>query len=322
MSIKPELPWVEKYRPKKLSEIVGQKEITQRLEAAVKQKNLPNLLFSGPAGVGKTSTAVAIANEMYGEGFQRNFLELNASSDRGIDVVRNTIKDFARTLAFDTDFKIIFLDEADALTSDAQQALRRTMEKYTKTSRFILSVNYSSRIIEPIQSRCVIFRFKPLSAKEMEERLQSIAKIEGLKIDEKAMNAIIYVSQGDMRKSVNILQAAASMDKTINENTIYNVSSRAQPKEIRELINLALDQKFLEARKQLDVLLYEYGMSGEDVMLQLYRELVDFPEKEMNAKTKIDLIDTVGEYNFRLVQGANERIQIEALIAQFMKYKK
>ena len=156
----------------------------------------------------------------------------------------------------------------------------------------------------------------------MEEKLQSIAKIEGLKIDEKAMQAIIYVSQGDMRKSVNILQAAASMDKTINENTIYNVSSRAQPKEIRELINLALDQKFLEARKQLDVLLYEYGMSGEDVMIQMYRELVDFPEKEMNAKTKIDLIDTLGEYNFRLVQGANERIQIEALIAQFMKYKK
>ena len=322
MPLKPDLPWVEKYRPKKLSEVVGQKEITERLEAAVKNKNLPNLLFSGPAGVGKTSTAVSLSNEIFGEGFDRNFLELNASSDRGIDVIRHTIKDFARTLAFDAGFKIIFLDEADALTTDAQQALRRTMEKYTKTSRFILSVNYSSRIIEPIQSRCVVFRFKPLHSKEIESRLESIAKAEGIKIEEKAMQAIIYVAQGDLRKAVNILQAASAMDKTIKEKTIFDVSSRAHPTEIKELIRLSLAQKFLEARKQLDTLLYEHGMSGEDIMLQIYRELIDFPEKEMEAKTKIDLLDTLGEYNFRLVQGANERIQLEALIAQFMKYKK
>ena len=317
-----ELPWVEKYRPERLSDVVGQEEITQRLESYVKQRNAPHMMFSGPAGIGKTSSAVAMAKELYGKGFERNFLELNASDQRGIDVVRSTIKDFARTLAFDAQFKIIFLDEADALTADAQQALRRTMEKYTKTCRFILSCNYSSRIIDPIQSRCVIFKFKPLKAKDIEEKLKEIEKNEGLRIEEKAAKAIIYVCQGDLRKAINILQASSSLDKKINESAIFSVSSRAKPEEVKELIKLALDKKFLEAREKLDVLLYEHGMSGEDIILQLYRELIEMDEKEMEQKTKIDLIELIGEYNFRLVEGANERVQLEALIAQFMKYKK
>src|SRR3990167_7094207 len=181
------LPWVEKYRPKKLEEVVGHKDIIPRLSSYVRTKNLPNMLFSGRAGVGKTSAAVALAKELFGESFNQNFLELNASDERGIDVVRNTIKDFARTLAFDAGFKIIFLDESDALTHDAQQALRRTMEKYTKTCRFILSCNYSSRIIEPIQSRCVVFRFRPLNPKDVEGKLDEIAKNEGIKVEQKAI---------------------------------------------------------------------------------------------------------------------------------------
>src|SRR3989339_393952 len=184
----------------RLSEIVGQREISKRLESYAKNRNLPNLLFSGPAGVGKTTSAIALAKELFAQSFQQNFLELNASDSRGIDVVRGEIKDFSRTLAFDSGFKIIFLDESDALTADAQQALRRTMEKYTRTVRFVLSCNYSSRIIEPIQSRCVVFRFKPLSSKDVEERLSEIAKAEGLHLEEKALKAIYYVSQGDLRK--------------------------------------------------------------------------------------------------------------------------
>ncbi len=316
------LPWVEKYRPKKLAEVVGQEGITKRLESAVKKKSLQNLLFSGPAGIGKTSSAVALARELYGKGFERNFLELNASDERGIDIVRKTIKDFARTMAFDTEFKIIFLDEADALTTDAQQALRRTMEKFTKTCRFVLSCNYSSRIMEPIQSRCVIFRFKPLSSKDIEIKLKEIAKNEGIELSENAVKSIIYVSQGDLRKAINVLQASSSIDSKIKEETIYNVSSKANPQEIKDLIKLALEKKFLEAREKLDVLLYEYGMSGEDIILQLYRELIEIKEEEMNSKTKIDLIEKIGEANFRIVEGANDRIQLEALIAQFMKYKK
>ncbi len=316
------LPWVEKYRPAVLRDVVGQADITRRLESYVKTRNLPNLLFSGPAGVGKTSASVALAKELFGPGFEQNFLELNASDERGIDVVRSTIKDFARTLAFNAQFKIIFLDESDALTADAQQALRRTMEKYTRTVRFILSCNYSSRLIEPIQSRCVVFRFRPLSAKDMEARLREVAKKENVDIDDNALKAIIYVAQGDMRKSINVLQASASMGKKVDEKTVYEVSSRARPEEIKDLIKLALGGQFLEAREKLDTLLYEHGMSGEDVITQLYRELIDLPEAELDSKTKIALVDTIGEYNFRLVEGASERIQLEALLAQFMKYKK
>ncbi|MFH0714520.1 MAG: replication factor C small subunit [Candidatus Diapherotrites archaeon] len=317
-----ELPWVEKYRPHSLKQVIGQTEISKRLQSYVDNRNLPNLLFSGPAGVGKTSCAVAMARELFANSFQQNFLELNASDERGIDVVRNTIKDFARTMAFDAGFKIIFLDESDALTSDAQQALRRTMEKYTRTVRFILSCNYSSRIIEPIQSRCVVFRFKPISSKEVESQLQMIAKGETVSLSEKAANAIVYVSQGDMRKSINVLQAASALSKKVDEESVYNVSSRARPEEVQELIELSLKGNFLDARKKLDALLYEHGMSGEDVIMQLHRELLALPEEKLDSKTKIALVDIIGEYNFRLVQGASERIQLEALIAQFMKFKK
>src|SRR3989344_6352806 len=191
-----ELPWVEKYRPERLSQVVGQKEITNRLENYVKNSTMPNLMFAGPAGVGKTSCAVALAREFFGDNFTQNFLELNASDDRGIDVVRDTIKNFARTLAFNQSFKIIFLDESDALTFDAQQALRRTMEKYSRTCRFILSCNYSSKIIEPIQSRCVVLRFSPLSSKDIEARLEKISKEENVELSSWAMQALIYVSQG------------------------------------------------------------------------------------------------------------------------------
>jgi replication factor C small subunit len=317
-----ELPWVEKYRPKTLKDVMGHSEITKRLQSYVDKRNIPNLLFSGPAGTGKTSSSIAMAKELFGENFGQNFLELNASDDRGIDVVRHTIKSFARTLAFDSDFKIIFLDECDALTNDAQQALRRTMEKYTKTCRFILSCNYSSKIIEPLQSRCVIYRFKPLNGEDIEDHVENIAKIEKLEIDAKAKTAINYVCQGDARKSINILQACASLESKIDEESVYSVSSRARPEQVQEMILLALQGNFLEARKKLDALMYEYGMAGEDIIKQLYRETMALEDKDLSEKAKIELVDTIGEYDFRLVEGANERIQLEALLAQFMKYKK
>ncbi len=322
MDVGIELPWIEKYRPKKLSEVVGQKNITQRLQYYTQSNTMPNLLFSGPAGVGKTSASVALAKEFFKENFSQNFLELNASDERGIDVVRNTIKNFARTLAFNFGFKIIFLDESDALTFDAQQALRRTMEMYSKTCRFILSCNYSSKIIEPIQSRCVIFRFNQLSSKDIGERVKGVAENEKIDLSNEAVEAIIYVSQGDLRKAINVLQASATTAHKITDKTIYEVSAKARPDEVRELIKVALSGKFLEARALLDKLLYEYGMSGEDVITQLHREMVAMDEKEVPGKTKIELIDTIGEYNFRMVEGANERVQLEALIAQFTKYKK
>ncbi len=311
-----DLPWVEKYRPKKLKEVVGQEEITKRLEAYVKAKNMPNLLFAGRAGIGKTASALALAHELYGDNIARNFLELNASDERGIDVIRGKIKDFAATMPYgDVPFKIIFLDEADALTRDAQQALRRTMEKYSKTCRFILSCNYSSKIIEPIQSRCALFRFKPLSDKDIIKRLEHIAKKEELEVTKDGYQAIVYIAEGDMRKAINTLQVASIISKKIDESVVYKVASRARPEEVRKMVELSLAGKFTDARKQLDKLLYEHGLSAEDILLQLHKEVMNIG---VDDRTKLEIIDKVGEVDFRITEGANERLQLESLLAELV----
>jgi len=311
-----DLPWTEKYRPKTLDDVIGQKEIIERMKAYVKAKNLPHLLFAGPPGTGKTTVTLALAHELFEENYRESLCELNASDDRGIDVVRGKIKDFARTLPLtDVPFKLIFLDESDALTPDAQNALRRTMEMFSGATRFILSANYSSKIIEPIQSRCAVFRFRPLSEHDIKQMLNRISKAEKVELNDEAVKAIIYISEGDMRKAINALQGAATLGKHITADAIYKVSSRAKPEEIKKMIEFALKGNFLEAREKLDKVMLEYGMSGEDILLQTYKEItsLDIPDR-----TKVVLVDRIGEYNFRLVEGANERIQLEALLAQIM----
>jgi replication factor C small subunit len=210
---------------------------------------------------------------------------------------------------------LIFLDEGDALTTDAQQALRRTMESTSSVTRFIISANYSSRIIEPIQSRCAVFRFVPLAETEVIAELNKIAKLEGLKVDEEAIKAIFYVCEGDMRRAINNLQGAAMHSKHITKEIIHKISSRATPKEVKEMMELAYKGNFIGARENLDKLIITYGLSGEDILFQVYREVgnLEIPEAD-----KIRLIALIGEFNFRLVQGANERIQIEAMLAQFI----
>jgi replication factor C small subunit len=309
-----ELPWTEKYRSKKLdSNIVGQAAIVDRLKAYVEKKNMPNLMFVGPPGVGKTLCAVALAYEIFGEDFKQNFMELNASDERGIDVVREQIKNYASSLPFGGNrFKIIFLDEADALTRDAQNALRRTMENTSSTTRFILSANYSSKIIEPIQSRCALFRFGPLSETHITNRLKHIAEKEKVDVSNDGYKTLVYASEGDMRKAINFMQTASSLGDKLTEEIVLKVAAKARPKEIKELIEMAMAGKFEGARKKLDSLLFEYGMSGEDVILQIYRELIGF---DMDQKKKVEIIDRIGEYNFRMTEGANERIQLESLLA-------
>jgi replication factor C small subunit len=245
-----------------------------------------------------------------------NFRELNASDERGIDVVRNQIKQFARTTPLgEATFKILFLDEADALTTDAQAALRRTMESYAQTCRFILSCNYSSKIIDPIQSRCAIYRFKPLGPDAVTEEARRIACREGLTITTDAMNAIVYIAQGDMRKAINALQGAAILCSTIDEKMVYAITSTARPDEIEDLLKLSLAGDFDGAESLLANLLHERGIAPNELINQCYRAIV---KRNMERGLKVELIDHIGETDFRLSEGANSDIQMEALIARFV----
>ena len=524
--------WLEQYRPQRLEDVVGQEAIVERLQTYVDQNDLSHLLFAGPAGVGKTTSALAIARELYGEDWEQHFLELNASDERGIDVIRERVKSFARTAFGGAEYRIIFLDEADALcvppgtevvtgypsapevkpiedvdpdgepipsvdfetneiqsdkgmrvdsgiadffeveladgrtieaslthpfflvgedgrlvetelrelspgdeiadfkeqigvsqceeckawtagrycsveckdeghsremrgegnpicgtekpearheksgrthsgrssgendertkpgivadggasavqtatirnieyshrgeaynismdgtpnfmlangilthnTSDAQAALRRTMEQFSDNVRFILSCNYSSQIIDPIQSRCTVFRFSPLSDEAVETQVRKIADAEGIELTEDGIEALVYVAGGDMRAAINGLQAAATAG-TVDEEAVFEITSTARPEDIEEMVTLALDGDFTAARSQLDRLLTEEGIAGGDVIDQLHRSVWEF---DLGEEAAVRALDRIGEADYRITVGANERIQLEALLA-------
>ena len=274
---------------------------------------MPHCLFAGPPGTGKTTAGLCLAHDLFGESFQDAFKELNASDERGIDVVRTTVKEFARMASLTSvPFKILVLDEADNMTGDAQSALRRTMENYTSTCRFILCCNYSGRIIEPIQSRCALFRFSPLPEEKVVESLHKISKAENLKTTEAGLKNIVEVAEGDLRKAINILQAASSMSKGISEETVYQVVGRAKPSDVHDMLNLALKGDFPKAREELRTLLVKYGLSGSDIVRQIHSEVFRLPIAE---KTRISLIEAIGETDFRLVQGGDDEVQLSALLA-------
>jgi replication factor C small subunit len=314
-----EILWAEKYRPRSLDDIVNQKDIVERLKRFVKEKNMPHLLYAGPPGTGKTTAALALVHDLYGDSYEQFFLELNASDERGIDVIRNKVKEFARTMVSSSvPFKVILLDEADNMTADAQQALRRTMELYTESTRFILACNYLSKIIDPIQSRTALFRFYPLKKEDVVSRLEFIAKEEKVEYDEKALETIYDVSMGDMRKAINTLQAASAYGKVTIE-TVFKVLGLAQPKEVRDMLKLALSGKFMEAREKLRSLLVTYGLSGEDIVKQLHRELTS-NELQIPEELRVLLMDYIGEVEFRIIEGADDEIQLSALLAKIAIY--
>ncbi len=306
--------WTEKYRPKTFGDIKGQKDIVEKVKALVEQKNLPHLLFTGPPGVGKTTLSLVIARSLFGDEWHNSFLELNASDERGIDVVRHKVKDFARTRAIgDVPFKIIYLDECDALTKEAQQALRRTMENYTQTTRFILSANYSSKIIDPIQSRCAIFRFRLLDKEDIFKIIDKIAKEEGIKVDEKAKEALFVVCEGDVRKVENIMQSCAAIKDSLNEELVFSMASVAKPKEVKRILELALANKFIEARNDLLNVMLKYGLSGTDLIKQIQKEILDL---NIDGRKKMELVADCGEIEFRLSEGSDQYIQLEALLSR------
>ncbi|MES3161521.1 MAG: replication factor C small subunit [Halorubrum sp.] len=304
--------WIEKYRPQTLSDIHGQEEIIERLQSYIDQDDVPHLLFSGPAGVGKTTAATAIAREVYGEeNWRGNFLELNASDQRGIDVVRDRIKGFARA-SFGGDFRIVFLDEADSLTDDAQSALRRTMEQFSDNTRFILSCNYSSKIIDPIQSRCAVFRFSPLSDEAVATQVREIAAAEEIEVTDAGVDALVYAADGDMRRAINSLQAAATTGRVVDEEAVYAITATARPEEIESMVTDALNGDFTKARATLDTLLTDTGMAGGDVIDQLHRSVWEF---DLHEREAVRLMERVGEADYRIAEGANEQVQLEALLA-------
>ena len=309
--------WTEKYRPRSLEDMVNQEEIVNRLKSFVKAENVPHCIFAGPPGTGKTTAALCLAHDLYGRGYREYTMELNASDERGINVVRETVKTFARTRSIgEVSFKILILDEADNMTSDAQQALRRTMERYTETARFILIANYSGKIIEPIQSRCSPFRFTYLPQEDVIKRIHHICEKESVKIVEEGVEAILEISGGDLRKTENILQTAASVGKPIDAETVYSVVGRANPYDVREMMLTALNGDFVEARKKLREMLLKYGLAGSDVIGQIHSETfrLNVPDK-----WKVKLADITGEIDYRLIQGSNEEIQLSALLAKLVE---
>jgi replication factor C small subunit len=308
--------WTEKYRPSNFQDMVGQENIIKRVKAFVENRSMPHLLFSGPAGVGKTTLSLIIAKQLFGDDWKHNFLELNASDERGIDVIRIKVKDFARTRALgDVPFKIIYLDECDALTKEAQQALRRTMENYTQTCRFIMSCNYSSKIIDPIQSRCAIFRFKPIPKEEIFKIIDKISKQESINIDDKGKEALYLISHGDCRRAENILQSCAALYKKIDEKIIYELASYAKPDELKETLEFAIKGDSIIAKNKLLDIMLKYGLSGIDVIKQVQDEIWNL---NIEDRKKIELIDKCGEIEFRMTEGSDEFIQLEALLSQFI----
>lgn len=304
--------WVEKYRPKILSDIVNQTEIIGSLEALIANPaDMPHLLFSGSAGVGKTTTAMCISNQILGEYAKEYTLELNASDERGIGMVREKVKKFSRFAGMaDAPFKLIILDEADEMTNDAQTALRRIIEDTAQYCRFILIANNISKIIEPIQSRCAAFKFTTIPEEDVIDRLGEIAKKEKVKFDKKGLKAICEYSEGDMRHAINLLQATASIGDITDEH-VKASAGLTKTTDVDAVLKMALDGKISDAREKMIELIKVYGMSESDFLKYLNSAVFKSKHKKLSQ-----ILESIAKYDYRILVGANPEIQLSALLAE------
>jgi len=315
----PGIMWVEKYRPSKLSDVVNQDEIIGSLGSLLKnQAEMPHLLFSGSAGVGKTTVALCISKQILGDRWRDHTLELNASDERGINMVRERVKRFSRYAALDSEipFKIIILDEADEMTSDAQTALRRIIEDTAKFCRFILIANNISKIISPIQSRCAVFKFTAIPEENTISRLKLIAKKEKIKTDDKGLKAISEYSGGDLRHAINLMQAVASLGN-ISEANVKASAGLTKTTDVGDVLKLALDGKLANARNKMIELIKVYGMSESDFLKYINSAVFSTKNDKMS-----EIIEIIAKYDYRILVGSNPEIQLSAMLAELGKLGK
>ncbi|KDQ06871.1 hypothetical protein BOTBODRAFT_39299 [Botryobasidium botryosum FD-172 SS1] len=309
------LPWVEKYRPVNLDDVVSHQDIISTIEQFIQKNRLPHLLFYGPPGTGKTSTILAIARRIYGNDYKKNILELNASDDRGIDVVREQIKNFAETRTlFNKGFKLIILDEADMMTQAAQAALRRVIEQYTRNVRFCIICNYVNKIIPAIQSRCTRFRFSPLPMNQVEKRVNDVVTAESVNITDDGKKALLKLSKGDMRRALSILQACHAAYEITDETAIYNCTGNPHPSDIETVVNSMMSDEFTTSYQLISKLKIERGLALQDLISGIYEyiEDIDFP-----AQTRVYLLDHLATTEHRLSTGGNEKIHLSSLLGAF-----
>jgi replication factor C subunit 2/4 len=309
------VPWIEKYRPQKLEDLVLDKRIEQQLSVYLKDNQMPHLIVTGTSGIGKTSTMKCLARKLLGNNFEQGFLELNSSDDRGIKTLLSILQPFCMKKVLFNQFKIILLDEADGITSKAQGEIGRLMKIHNNTTKFIFTCNDSTEIIESIQSNCAIIRFLRLTSEQIIRNLKNICSIENIKYDEEGLSTIAYTSQGDMRKAINNLQVTYYSFEKVNRENVFKICEYPDPELLKEIVNLTLDKKIIESNEKLMNLKVQ-GFLTSDIIVSLLSVLQDYP---MNESLKLKYINIVNQTSIEISKGIDSDLQLQAMLARLLK---